>query len=103
MLAGIGASERAQMPKVLFVLVVLLCAVFGGTVLAHAQEGPGGAINAQRDCQTLTTCNFRKGGSWRGCLSSYSCRTCRFVPTPCSNTGRKARVCQQLICGWGGA
>jgi hypothetical protein len=64
-----------------------------------AQEGPGGLINPGRDCQTVRTCNFRKGGSYRGCLSSYSCRVCRFVQVGCKN-GRG--TCQRLRCGWGG-
>jgi hypothetical protein len=65
---------------------------------ARAQEGPGGLINPQRDCQTVRTCNFRRGGSYRGCLSSYSCRVCRFVQVSCGG----ARTCQKLRCGWGG-
>ena len=66
----------------------------------RAQEGPGGLINPQRDCQTIRTCNFRKGGSYRGCLSSYSCRVCRFVRVPCK--GVRGRTCQRMRCGWGG-
>lgn len=66
--------------------------------LANAQEGPGGFLNPQRDCQTLLTCNFRKGGSYRGCLSSYSCRVCRFVKVACG----PGRTCEKMRCGWGG-
>lgn len=66
---------------------------------AFAQEGPGGLINPQRDCQTIRTCNYRRGGSYRGCLSSYSCRVCRFVPVACKGLGR---TCQKLRCTWGG-
>jgi hypothetical protein len=77
------------MSKVLLVaMLVFGFALFYGDPL-RAQEGPGGAINPQRDCQTILTCNFRKGGSWRGCVSSYSCRKCRFVPAPCSIIGGK--------------
>ena len=65
----------------------------------RAQEGPGGLINPQRDCQTIRTCNFRKGGSYRGCLSSYSCRVCRFVRVPCR--GVRGGTCQRMRCGWG--
>jgi hypothetical protein len=68
---------------------------------AVAQEGPGGLINPQRDCQTIRTCNFRRNGSYRGCLSSYSCRVCRFVRASCRGLGRR-RTCQRLVCGWGG-
>lgn len=66
--------------------------------IASAQEGPGGLLNPQRDCQTIRTCNFRKGGSYRGCLSSYSCRVCRFVKVACG----AGRTCEKMRCGWGG-
>jgi len=88
-----------------FLLIAMLAVGVGlcGTDMVSAQEGPGGAINPNRDCQTLLTCNFRKGGSWRGCVSSYSCRRCRFVPAPCSIVGgKKRRICQQLQCDWSG-
>lgn len=65
---------------------------------ARAQEGPGGLLNPQRDCQTIRTCNFRKGGSYRGCLSSYSCKVCKFVRVSCGG----GRVCEKMRCGWGG-
>lgn len=61
---------------------------------ASAQQNQG------RDCQTITTCNFKKGGSYRGCLSSYSCRVCRFVPASCSISGTKKR-CHEARCTWG--
>ena len=67
---------------------------------ALAQEGPGGAINPGRDCQTITTCNFTKGGSFRGCVSSYSCRVCRFVAASCVVGGTRKR-CLQSVCTWG--
>lgn len=78
------------------VLAFAGAAFFGA---AQAQEGPGGVINPQRDCQTVRTCNFRRGGSYRGCLSSYSCRVCRFVRVSCKG---RAGTCQMLRCGWGG-
>ena len=65
---------------------------------ASAQEA---AINPQRDCQTLVTCQFRKGGSYRGCLSSYSCRVCRFVTTTCRIGGSPRKRCQEMRCTWG--
>jgi hypothetical protein len=58
------------------------------------------AVAQQRDCQTIRTCNFARGGSYRGCLSSYSCRVCRFMAAPCRmDAGR--RVCQEMRCTWG--
>jgi hypothetical protein len=74
----------------------LTAAAFVG--VARAQEGPGGLINPQRDCQTIRTCNFRRNGSYRGCLSSYSCRVCRFVRVACGG----GRTCAVMRCGWGG-
>jgi hypothetical protein len=87
----------------LALLAILLVLALSGTPLsgAAAQEGPGGLIVPQRDCQTIRTCNFRRGGSYRGCLSSYSCRVCRFVQSSCRGLGGRGR-CQRLICGWGG-
>lgn len=70
-------------------------------VPAAAQEGPNGLINPSRDCQTLLTCNFRKNGSYRGCVSSYSCRVCRFVDAKCSVGGSPRRLCRRLRCSWG--
>jgi len=78
--------------------MVLVAAVALAPDFAHAQEGPGGLVNPQRDCQSIRTCNFRKGGSYRGCLSSYSCRVCRFVRVACGG----GRTCEKLRCGWGG-
>jgi hypothetical protein len=69
------------------------------SIAAFAQNIPGPA-NAQRDCQTLRTCQFSKGGSFRGCLSSYSCRSCRFVPAKCS-VGGTSGACQRQVCDWG--
>jgi hypothetical protein len=58
------------------------------------------AVAQQRDCQTIRTCNFARGGLYRGCLSSYSCRVCSFRPAPCRmDAGR--RVCQEMRCTWG--
>ncbi|MFN0218970.1 MAG: hypothetical protein ACKVP4_09175 [Hyphomicrobium sp.] len=71
------------------------------TLPSAAQEGPGGIINPQRDCQTILNCNFTRSGRYRGCVSSYSCRSCSFVPARCSIAGRRGGVCQRLRCDWG--
>lgn len=68
---------------------------------ALAQEGPGGLINPGRDCQTIMTCRFAPGGSYRGCLSSYSCRVCRFVRARCSAGSNRGRSCHRVRCTWG--
>ncbi len=81
-----------------------LALLFGAVLLTAtatvAQEGPGGAINPGRDCQTIVTCNYTKGGSYRGCLSSYSCRVCRFVASSCTISGVRKR-CYKSVCTWG--
>lgn len=68
---------------------------------ALAQEGPGGTIVPQRDCQSIVTCRFAKGGSYRGCISSYSCRVCNFVPAKCTIGRSRGKVCNRLRCSWG--
>ncbi len=81
-------------------LAMMLAALTAAISSAHAQEGPGGAINPDRDCQTVLTCNFTRKGAVRGCLSSYSCRQCRFVKSRCQ-VGERRRVCERLVCDWG--
>lgn len=66
-----------------------------------AQSGGASTVNPQRDCQTIRTCRYTRGGSYRGCLSSYTCRVCRFVPARCEIGGRKTN-CQEMRCTWGG-
>lgn len=70
-----------------------------GLVPAAAQQAVG--VNPGRDCQTVRTCNFSRGAAVRGCLSSYTCRTCRTVSSRCSVGGAYTR-CQQIVCTWGG-
>jgi hypothetical protein len=79
--------------------VVLACGpLVWAASTASAQLVPPGA--SQRDCQTIRTCNYARGGSYRGCLSSYSCRVCRFIRTSCTIDGTR-KTCQQVKCGWG--
>lgn len=80
-------------------------ALFAGLVTAHAQstapifgQGPG---TQGRDCQTVRTCNFARNAEVRGCLSSYTCRTCKFVQSSC-RIGSAQGPCQKLSCTWGG-
>lgn len=65
---------------------------------ALAQQAVG--IDPGRDCQTVRTCNFSRTGRVRGCLSSYTCRTCRMVTARCTLAGRSR--CQEVVCTWGG-
>jgi hypothetical protein len=82
-----------------------VAAMVAGLATAHAQstapafgQGPG---TQGRDCQTVRTCNFARGAEVRGCLSSYTCRTCKFVPSNC-RIGAAQGACQKLSCTWGG-
>jgi hypothetical protein len=72
----------------------------GGSFTERAQAGPRGTIDPNRHCQTVRACRFTRGGIFRGCISAYSCRTCGFVPAPCTISGRE-RICQRLRCHWG--
>jgi hypothetical protein len=65
---------------------------------ASAQQAVG--IDPGRDCQTVRTCDFSRTGRVRGCLSSYTCRTCRLVTARCTLAGRSR--CQEVVCTWGG-
>lgn len=71
--------------------------VVGFAAAADAQQLPG---TSDRDCQVIRSCNFARGGVYRGCLSSYSCRRCRFVAAPCYVDGSR-KVCQRMRCNWG--
>ena len=66
-----------------------------------AQAQAPGVIDPQRNCQTIRTCRFDRGGSYRGCLSSYTCRVCRLVKARCEIGGR-SQNCQEMRCTWGG-
>ncbi len=81
-------------------IMSLLVSMSAPSGAASAQEGPGGAINPGRDCQTVVQCRFTKGGSYRGCISAYSCRACRLVAARCS-IGVAGRKCREFRCSWG--
>ena len=63
-----------------------------------AQPAP---FNVGRDCQVVRSCNFGRYGAYRGCLSTFTCRVCRFIPARCTLDGAQ-RVCQRIRCTWGG-
>lgn len=65
-----------------------------------AQTSPS-SQNQGRDCITVRTCNFVRGAEVRGCLSSYTCRTCRVVPARCT-IGSAQGTCSRVRCTWGG-
>lgn len=93
-----GVLRKATIGTATLALLLGVPALTAGP--GFAQEGPGGAINPGRDCQTIVTCRFTKGGSYRGCLSSYSCRVCRYVPANCP-VGNTRRRCHTSVCTWG--
>lgn len=66
---------------------------------AMAGDASAQAFDATRDCQTILKCNYARGGSFRGCISAYTCKTCRFVPARCAVSGE--RRCHKMQCGWG--
>jgi hypothetical protein len=78
--------------------VLFACGMATAGALAQTS---GTAVDTRRDCQTVRTCRFERGGSYRGCLSSYTCRVCRLVKARCEVGGR-AQVCHEMRCGWGG-
>ena len=65
-------------------------------VASQQMIAPGGA---QRDCQTIRTCNFARNAAVRGCLSSYTCRVCKPVRSRCDIGG--LTICQRIVCRWG--
>ena len=77
---------------------LLLAGLAGWLAPASAQQASG--VNPGRDCQTVRTCNFARNGAVRGCLSSFTCRTCRMVPARCTLAGRTQ--CREMVCSWGG-
>lgn len=79
---------------------LMLLALTAGSGLA--QQSGSAPINPQRDCQTVVTCNYKKNGSYRGCLSSYSCRACRLVASACGSSPSPSQgKCFRMRCGWG--
>ena len=80
-------------------LALLACGMAGFAV-AEVRAQPAG-LNPGRDCQVVRACNYGRGGAYRGCLSCYTCRVCRFVPSRCYVNGAPG-VCQRMRCSWGG-
>lgn len=82
-------------------LGLVLAMALGAFALAlePASAQPAG-LDAGKDCHTFRTCNFGKRGNYRGCLSTYACKVCRFVPANCTVDGQR-KVCQRLRCGFG--
>jgi hypothetical protein len=97
-----AARLRGRVAAILaapFVLLMLTSAVPTSAAAQIIGTGP-----RNRHCQTLLTCSYSRGGVYRGCLSSYSCRVCRPQRVRCTAsdlaTGRTR--CTELVCAWGG-
>lgn len=58
-------------------------------------------VDGNRRCQIIKSCNYRRGGAYRGCISTYTCRVCRLVKTQCEIGGRSGN-CHRMQCTWGG-
>jgi len=78
-------------------LGALLMISAAGTASAQQIQAPPG----MKDCQTIRTCNFARGAQVRGCLSSYSCRSCRFVAAGTRILDGRRVQNQVIRCGWG--
>lgn len=97
-----SALFRGCLAAILAVPFLLLLALTSLSTSADAQVI--GIDPRNRNCQTILTCNYSRGGQFRGCLSSYTCRVCRPQPVRCTAsdlaTGRTR--CTELVCTWGG-
>lgn len=75
-----------------------------GVATALLMTGPADAqspgLQMGRECQSIRTCRFTMGGSYRGCISAYVCRTCRPVRARCA-IGAQSGNCHRLVCTWG--
>lgn len=81
-----------------------LCALGLALAAAIVASTPAGAQSTGqqmgRECQSIRTCRFTAGGSYRGCISAYVCRTCRPVRARCA-IGTQTGNCHRLVCTWG--
>lgn len=82
----------------LMALAMLGIFVLGSQDLRAQPSG----LDIGKDCHTIRSCNFGRGGAYRGCLSTFACKQCKFVNAPCTIDGQR-KVCQRLRCGWGRA
>jgi hypothetical protein len=97
-----SARTRGSFAAILTAPFLLLTLATGLSTSAGAQAV--GTDPRNRHCQTLLTCNYARGGAYRGCLSSYTCRVCRPQPVRCtaSDIASGRTRCTELVCSWGG-
>lgn len=91
---------RRFQPILGFLAVAVMMSAGLASDRAVAQAGPNGLINPNRDCQTILRCNFARSGSYRGCISAYSCRVCKLVRANCA-IGNVRANCERMRCSWG--
>ena len=60
-------------------------------------------LESGKICQVIRTCNFARGASVRGCLSSYSCRDCSFRKRATVTVNGIRRTEWRSVCTWGGS
>jgi hypothetical protein len=92
---------RIAMRRLRICLLAVVACGAAGFAAPPLMAQPAG-LNAGRDCQVVRTCNFGRLGTYRGCLSAFTCRVCRFVPARCVVVNGTQRVCQRMRCTWGG-
>lgn len=80
-----------------FALIAASMALVLGAGLLAAGSAVAQPTNQGRECYTVLKCQYKKGLSWRGCISAYSCRTCNTVPAR-SIRGKRT---YSFACGWG--
>ncbi|HWV82097.1 MAG TPA: hypothetical protein VNZ50_11750 [Hyphomicrobiaceae bacterium] len=97
-----SAHSRGWFAAILTAPFLLLTVASVTSTSASAQVV--GTDPRNRLCQTLLTCNYSRGGAYRGCLSSYTCRVCRPQPVRCtaSDIASGRTRCTELVCTWGG-
>jgi len=97
-----GSLRRFARLGAIFGLPFLILITMGAAAPLRAQQAVG--IDPGRDCQTILTCNYSKGGAYRGCLSSYTCRVCRLQRVRCtaSDLASGRNRCTEFVCRWGG-
>lgn len=66
---------------------------------SHAPAQPAG-LNPQKDCQTIRTCRFDRGGDEPAHATRIGRQAAAIGTAPCHiDVGR--RVCQRMVCSWG--
>ncbi len=97
-----SALLRGWLAAILAAPFLLLLALTSMSTSADAQVI--GTDPRNRSCQTILTCNYTRGGQYRGCLSSYTCRVCNLQRVRCtaSDLASGRTRCTEFVCRWGG-